>query len=230
MTSAIPKLKFSLARNALVHFFRSNYLTADEVNFTQLFCSRHDSNSTVKLKMRFLAEENNDMLVASILADASCEEYFFLYDKYRLGRSFFQISDDLNVHVNGLQRWRDKFLTEIASLQGYDLPSNDVFSRNKVEALVFVLERTIAFHETYRNNNADVLSFLKFKLNVYQNLLFAIKFFLLSDSQELFSRIIKAKILNQRATFAELECITESSHTSIRHYLDLFQQHFYSIK
>lgn len=139
MTSAIPKLKLSLARSALIHFFRNNYLTA--------------------------------VLVASILADASCEEYFFLYDKYRLGRSFFQISDDLNVHVNGLQRWRDKFLTEIASLQGFDLPSNDIFSRNKVEALVFVLERTIAFHETYRGNSFDVLSFLKFKLNVYQNLL-----------------------------------------------------------
>lgn len=227
MTSAIPKLKISLAKSALTHFFQNDYWTTDEIAFIQSFCSRYDSDRILKLKMRLLAEENNDMLVAAVLADSSPEEIFFLYDKYRFGRSFLQISIDLNIHVNGLQRWRDKFLTEIASLLEFNLPSHDIFSRNKVEALVFVLERTIAFYETYSNADVAVLDFLKFKLDVYQNLLFAIKFFLLSDSQELFSRTIRTKILNQRATFSELEILTDSSHTSILRYLNLFQQHFY---
>ena len=37
------------------------------------------------------------------------------------------------------------------------------------------MERTIAFHEEFGNFDEKVLAELKFKLEVYQNLIFAIK-------------------------------------------------------
>ena len=168
------------------------------------------------------------MLVAAVLADSSPEEFRFLYSKYQLGHSFVQISTELNIHPNDLQRWRDKFLAKIATLLEYNLPANDIFSQNKVEALVFILERTITFYETYGNADAEILHSLKAKLNTYQNLLFAIKFFLASKSKHLAIRTIKTKILNQNVPLSELEFLTDSSHSSIAHYLNLFQRQFYS--
>lgn len=106
MSCFTPKLKFALAKNALIHFFRNAYWTKDELTFIRTFLEENDSDKVWKLKMRLLAEENNDMLVAAVLADSSSEEFSFLYSKYRLGRSFVQISIELNVHPNGLQRWR----------------------------------------------------------------------------------------------------------------------------
>lgn len=147
MANFTPKLKFALAKNALIHFFRNSYWTKDELDFIRSFLNESNSDKVFKLKVRLLSEENNDMLVAAVLADSSHEEFNSLYSKYRLGRSFIQISTELNVHPNGLQRWRDKFLAKIAALLEYNLPSDDIFSRNKVEALVFVLERIIAFYE-----------------------------------------------------------------------------------
>lgn len=228
MACSTPKLKFALAKNALIHFFSNAYWTKDELNFMRSFLEENNSDKVLKLKIRLLAEENNDMLVAAVLADSSSEEFRFLYSKYRLGHSFVQISTELNVHPNGLQRWRDKFLAKIATLLEYNLPADDIFSRNKVEALVFVLERTIAFYETYGNADAEVLHSLKVKLNAYQNLLFAIKFFLASKSKQLAIRTIKTKILNQHVSLSELEFLTNSSHSSIAHYLNLFQRQFYS--
>jgi len=129
-----------------------------------------------KLKIRFLWEENNDMLVGAVIADADHEEQIFLHEKYRLNWSFVKIGMELHIHPNGLQRWRDKFLAEIAALLEYNLPPADIFSRNKVEALIYVLERTITFHEEFGNFDEKVLAELKSKLEVYQNLLFAITF------------------------------------------------------
>ena len=133
----------------------------------------------------------------------------------------------LNVHPNSLQRWRDKYLTEIAAMLEYNLPTNDIFSRNKVEALVFVLERTIAFYEIHGNADTDVLYSLKTKLNTYQNLLFALKFFLVTESNHLAFRTIRTKILNQHISISELESLTNSSHSSIAYYLQLFKRQFY---
>lgn len=228
MVCATPKLKLHLAKQALIHFFGNSYWTKDEVKFIHAFCSEHSSDKILKFQTRLITEENNDMLVAAVLADLLPEELEFLYDKYRLEKSYTQISMKLHIHHNGLQRWQEKILTEIASLLEYNLPVDAIFSRNKVEALVFVLERTVTFYETTNKANIDILNSLKYKLDVYQNLLFAIKFFLLTDSKQLAFRTIKMKILNQRVPLSELEYLTDSSHSSIRHYLNLFQQHFYS--
>lgn len=227
MSYAIPKLKLALAKQALIHFFRCSQQTHDEIEFLQNFCSMNDTDKILKLKTRLLVEENNDMLVAAVLADSSPEEFIFLRDKYLFDHSFVQVSMKLNVHTNGLQRWRDKFLGQIASLLEYRLPVDDIFSRNKVEALIFVLERTIVFYEEYGHADTAVLNSLKAKLNIYQNLLFAINIFLVSDSQDISYRTIKTKILNHNLPLADLERLIGTSHTTILHYLRLFQEQFY---
>lgn len=84
----------------------------------------------------------------------------------------------------------------MALLLEYNLTTTDIFSRNKVEALIYVFERTIAFHEEFWNFDEKVLAELKFKLEVYQNLLFAIRQILILKSERLGYRIIRAKILN----------------------------------
>ena len=164
MNSSVPNLKLLPAKQALVHFFQNDYWTKEEIDFLHSFCACHDSDKIFKLKLRLLTLDNSDFIVASVLADASPEEYKFLYKKYRLNHSFTKISLELHVHPNGLQRWRDKFLNEIASLLDFDLPINDIFSRNKVGTLVFTLERLIVLLEEYGKADERTLHVLKAKL------------------------------------------------------------------
>ena len=227
MESSNPKLKFFLAKSALMHFYRNQYWTSDEIHILRNFFRNNDSERMWKLKMRLLCEENNDMLVGAVVADANAEEQIFLHKKYRLNWSFVKIGMELHIHPNGLQRWRDKFLAEIAALLEYNLPPADVFSRNKVEALIYVLERTIAFHEEFGNFDEKVLAELKFKLEVYQNLLFAIKQILALKSDKLGYRIIRAKILNPHMSVEELESYIGTSHTTISSYVHSFQKNFF---
>ena len=176
--------------------------------------------------MRVLTLDNNDLIVAAVLADATPEEFEFLYNKYRLGHSFTKIGLELNVHPNGLQRWRDKFLQEIASLIDFELPVDDIFSRNKVGTLVFTLERLIVFLEGYGKADEHTLHSLKAKLSGYQNLLFVLKQYLYLDSDSVGCKIIKLKIHNQNISASELERRSGSSHTTVQNYIHR-QEEFY---
>lgn len=166
------------------------------------------------------------MIVAAVLADARPEEQTFLYGRYCRKLSFVNIGMKLHIHPNGLQRWRDKFLADIASLLEYKLPPTDIFSRNKIEALIFVLERTVVFHEIHGDFDHKVLNTLKVKLQFYQNLLFVLKQFLNSDSIHIGVKIIQMKILNPNITSEELEEELSVSHTTVAHYVHRFQKNF----
>lgn len=221
------KLNFYLAKNALAHFFKYKYWTSEELKSLQYFFSSNDSNRMWKLKLRCLCQENNDMIVAAVLADALPEEQIFLYDKFRLDYSFVKIGMELHIHPNGLQRWRDKFLLEISALMNYHLPVSSIFSRNKVETMIFALERVISFLEAYGRYEFSFIAALKTKLAGYQDLLFVIKQFLNSDSENIGIRIIRAKILQPNITIEELTNGLEVSHTTVNKYLQYFQQKFY---
>ncbi len=225
MAPAFTKLKFSLASDALFHFFNNQYWSSEEITFIRNFSD--DSDNAHKLKLRLLCEENNDIIVAAVLADSASDELTFLRDRYLKHFSFVKISMKLHIHPNGLQRWRDKILTDIASLLEYKLPMSDIFSRNKIEALIIVLERTIVFHETCRDFDRKFLTSLKIKLHFYQNLLFKLKQFLTSDSSRVGVKIIQAKIFNPRVSNEELEKFFGVSHTTISRYIRLFQQNFF---
>ena len=222
----MPKIKLRLAKQTLIHFFQNNYWTNEEINFLHLFCTQHHSDELWKLKLRILTLDNNDYIVAAVLADASAEEFTFLHNKYRLNHSFTKISFELNIHPNGLQRWRDKFLHEIALLLDFDLPDNDIFSRNKVGTLVFTLERLIVFLEEYGNTDEHTLLSLKAKLSSYQNLLFVLKQYSCLKSDNVGCRIIQLKIHNQNISAGELERQSGISHTTIRHYIHHFREKF----
>ena len=227
MESSNPKLKIFLAKNALRHFYNNSYWTSDEIRTLRNFFSNNTSDRMWKLKMRLLCEENNDMLVGAVIVDASTEEQIFLHEKYCLNWSFVKIGMNMHIHPNGLQRWRDRILSEIASLLEYKLPINDIFSINKVEALIYVLERTVAFYEEYGKADEKTLTELKFKLNVYQDLLFAIKQILTVNSAKIGYRIIQTKILNPHMSLEEMEEYLGTSHTTISSYVHTFQQNFY---
>ena len=227
MNSSMPNLKLLPAKQALVHFFQNDYWTNEEIDFLHSFCACHDSDKIFKLKLRLLTLDNSDFIVAAVLADASPEEYKFLYDKYRLNHSFTKISLELHVHPNGLQRWRDKFLNEIATLLDFNLPVNDIFSRNKVGTLVFTLERLIVFLEEYGKADERTLHALKAKLSAYQNLLFVLKQYSCVDSEHVGCKIIQLKIHNQNISAKELERRSSCSHTTISNYIRHFQKKFY---
>ena len=227
MNSSVPNLKLLPAKQALVHFFQSDYWTDEEIDFLHSFCACHDSDKIFKLKLRLLTLDNNDFIVAAALADASSEEFKFLYNKYRLNHSFTKISLELHVHPNGLQRWRDKFLNELAALLDFDLPVNDIFSRNKVGTLVFTLERLIILLEEYGKADERTLHALKAKLSAYQNLLFVLKQYSCADSEHVGCKIIQLKIHNQNISAGELERRSGCSHTTISNYIRHFQKKFY---
>ena len=203
------KLKFSLANDALIHFFRSDSWAVDEIYFLNTFC-RNFSDRFWKFNMRLLYEENNVLR----------------FDK---NFSFVKIGMNLHLHPNALQRWRDKFLNEISSLMNFDLPIDDIFSRNKIEALIFGLERNIVFFEDYGKTDYSVLLDLKSKLELYQDLLFAIRYFLNSNSFDVGDKIIQAKILNPNFSAEELEKVVGFSHTTISKYLLAFRDKYFSI-
>lgn len=227
MNSSVPNLKLLPAKQALVHFFQNDYWTDEEIDFLHSFCACHDSDKIFKLKLRLLTLDNNDFIVAAALADASSEEFQFLYNKYRLNHSFTKISLELHVHPNGLQRWRDKFLNEIAILLDFSLPINDIFSKNKVGTLVFTLERLIVLLEEYGKADERTLHALKVKLSAYQNLLFVLKQYSSADSEHVGCKIIQLKIHNQNISAVELENRSGCSHTTISNYIRHFQEKFY---
>ena len=107
-------LSLFLAENALSHFFRYQYWTVEEYDFLQRFYATDNLEKTWKAKLRLICEENNDVIVATVLADSTPEEQTFLYDKYRLNDSFIKISLKLHIHPNGLRRWREKILFDVA--------------------------------------------------------------------------------------------------------------------
>ena len=115
---AYSKLSFSSANDALFHFFHSNYWSADEIIFLNRLCFKNPERLW-KLKMRLLFEENNDFIIASVFADANDEERTFLLDRFAKNFSFVKIGMILHLHPNALQRWRDKFLTEISALMNF---------------------------------------------------------------------------------------------------------------
>lgn len=227
--TAMPKVKLLLAKQALNHFFQNDYWTNEEINFLHLFCTQYNSDKIWKLKLRLLTFDNNDFIVAAVLADASTEEFTFLYNKCRLGHSFTKISLELHIHPNGLQRWRDKFLNDIASLLNFDLPVNDIFSRNKVGTLVFTLERFIVFLEEHGKTDEHTLHFLKAKLSIYQNLLFVLKQYSYVNSEHVGCKIIQLKIQNQNISIGELENQSGCSHTTVSNYIRHFQEKFYPL-
>ena len=104
MRYSTPKLKFALAGDALIHFFNYQYSSIEEINFTENFCQSCYSDNFRKLKLRVLCEENNDIIVAAVLADANPEEQTFLYGRYRRNLSFVNIGMNLHIHPNGLVR------------------------------------------------------------------------------------------------------------------------------
>ena len=82
------------------------------------------------------------------------------------------ILEKMNQSVIG----KKKFLSDIASLIEYKLPLADIFSRNKVEALIFSLERTIFF-----TNSTARVTFLS-SIDSKENCLTSKTCFLFSNS------------------------------------------------
>ena len=224
------QLKFFLAKNALLHFYHYQFLNGEDYSYFQSICEINNSDKAWKLKLRLLCEENNDVIVAAVLADSTPEEQIFLYDKFSRDDSFVKIGLKLNVHPNGLQRWRDKFLSKIATMLDYNLPIEDIFSRNKIEALIFSLERIISFLLSYGRYDSITLNKLQEKLSAYQNLLFVVKQCIETDSDNIGIKVIRLKILNPNITVEELARSLDLSHTTVNKYIHSFQKKFYLLK
>ena len=98
------KLKYLLAKSAVIHFFHYRCWSKEELHSIQHLFSSNNSDRVWKMQLRFMCQENNDMIVAAVLAEATPEEQIFFYDKFCKGDSFVKIGMKLHVHPNGLQR------------------------------------------------------------------------------------------------------------------------------
>jgi len=128
MRKASPKVRMYLAKQALERYYRDDGMSEEKKGWMhKLYGDNLESKSIKKLQMRLLSRECCEIIVGAVIAEASHEEKIFLRDKYKLRRNFTAISCRLHVHINGLQRWRDKFLNEIAQLMNYELPERDVW-------------------------------------------------------------------------------------------------------
>ena len=217
------KLNFTVAHHALLHFFNSQYWSPTELALMNDFFLTHHSDNIDKLKLRLISEENNDWLVASFLADSPFHIRHFLFQRYRLDLSFVKISFNLHAHPNALQKWRDKSLADISALLNFQLSSHDIFSRNKVETLVAVLNSFLSFLFSFPLADSSFISTLQSKLANFQELLFVLKQYLYSNSTSPHVRIIRLKILRPYLSIKELENVSGFSHSSIHHHFNIFQ-------
>ena len=217
------KLNFTVAHHALLHFFNSQYWSPNELTFLNDFFLTHHSDNIDKLKLRLISEENNDWLVAAFLADSPPHISNFLFQRYRLNFSFVKISFNLHAHSNALQKWRDKSLADISALLNFQLPPHDIFSHNKVETLVAVLNSFISFLYSFPLADFSFIETLQSRLDNFQELLFIFKQYLYSKSTSPHVRIIRLKILHPYFSVKELEDVSGFSHSSVSHHLHLFQ-------
>ena len=92
-------------KEALSHFF--NYVPHDKIKFDEKISDE---------KIEAFIHENNDLIIGAALSEVTDEEKKFLYDRYYSKKTFVSLSIRMHVHINGLQRWRDKILDELSLL------------------------------------------------------------------------------------------------------------------
>ena len=209
----MKKLEKGRLKKALLHFY--NYVAYEKIKF--------DENMSDE-KIKAFIHENNDLIIGAALSEITDEERIFLYERYHSKKPFVYLSIKMHVHVNGLQRWRDKILNEISLLLDFKLSEMDIYSRNKIEVMVYVIERIICFYKHYKFEAKDFLQILRNRLNTYSKWLIIINDVLYSDYKNIDCRIMRIKILNPRITVEEIGKITGYSRTTIYHYLHLYQE------
>ena len=205
-------LRIKNAQSALLHFFHYHYCTNRTI--------KEINDETVQ---NFL-DEMNDLVVGAVMSETTKEEKIFLHGRYCCNESFIELSLKLHIHPNGLQRWRDRFLNEIAALLNFRLIEKDLYSRNKIEVLVYVLERYINFYEHYNKEAKEFLEEMKIKYEKYHKLLDNIYSFLYAENLNSGDVIIKIKILNPNISFKEMRTITGNSYSTIYHHINSFKE------
>ena len=165
--------------------------------------------------------------MGAVIAEASHEEKIFLRDKYKLRRNFTAISCRLHVHINGLQRWRDKFLNEIAQLMNYELPERDVWSYRKVGALIKVLERNIEFLEQHEECDSESLKRLKMLQDRYMTLQGGMEEFLKSEEESSRVKVLRERLRHVELSMGELADLVGYSHTTVDLCLAEFLRKYY---
>lgn len=228
MRKASPKVRQYLARQALERYYRDDGLSEEQKDWMgKLYGDNPDSKSIKKLQMRLLSRECCEIIVGAVIAEASHEEKIFLRDKYKLRRNFTAISCKLHVHINGLQRWRDKFLKEIAQLMNYELPERDVWSYRKVEALIKVLELNIDFLEQHEECDSESLMRLKSLQARYKMLYMGMNEYLKSEEESSRVRVIRERLRHVELSMGELADHVGYSHTTVDLCLAEFLKKYY---
>ena len=230
MRKATPKVRLYLARQALERYYRGDDLAEEqEEKLKELYRENPDSKGLQKLRMRLLCRECSEMIVAAVIAEARQEEKIFLRDKYKLRRSFTALSCKLHIHVNGLQRWRDKFLSEVAQLMNYELPERDIWSYRKVSVLVKVVERNIEFLGTYgKGADEESLRRLHGLRDRYRALLAGMDKYLQSPEDSVGFQVVRARLLHVEMNSKELADLVGYSHTTVDMYLGEFLKEYYA--
>ena len=228
MRKASPKVRQYLARQALERYYRDDGLSEEQKDWmNKLYGDNPDSKSIKKLQMRLLSRECCEIIVGAVIAEASHEEKIFLRDKYKLRRNFTAISCKLHVHINGLQRWRDKFLKEIAQLINYELPERDVWSYRKGEALIKVLELNIDFLEQHEECDSESLMRLKSLQARYKMLYKGMDAYLKSEEESSRVRVIRERLRHVELSMGELADHVGYSHTTVDLCLAEFLKKYY---
>ena len=205
-------LRIRNAQSALLHFFHYHYCTNRTI--------KEINDETIQ---NFL-DEMNDLVVGAVISETTKEEKIFLHGRYCCNESFIELSLKLHIHPNGLQRWRDKFLNEIAALLNFRVTDRDLYSRNKIEVLVYVLKRYINFYEHYNKEAKEFLEEMKIKYEKYHKLLDNIYSLLYAENLKSGDVIIKIKILNPNISFKEMKTITGNSYSTIYHHINSFKK------
>lgn len=231
MRKASPKVRLYLARQALERYYRGYELINEEQEeqLRELYEESPENKGLMKIRMRLLCRECSEIIVGAVIAEASQHEKIFLRDKYKLHRNFTAIGCKLHMHTNGLQRWRDKFLTEIAQLMNYELPERDIWSHRKVSALVKALERNIEFLGTYgKGADEESLSRLHGLRDKYGVLLAGMDKYLQSPEDSVGSKVVRARVLHVEMNSKELAELVGYSHTTVDMYLGEFLKEYYA--
>ena len=229
-----PELTLYLADEALKHTFGAEKVGLQEIEEIQKDCRDYLSKENIRrIYARMMKMEITKIMVEAVYSSLSKEEQEFIKLRYGSKKQMVAISLRLNVSLAQLNIRHNMILEKIAEFMQYRLSQEDIFERNKVENMVNLLKRIIAFAKKYDPTREFIskywLEAIIERYNKYVRLLIKLDETLTDSPSTLHKRIILEKMKSPRRKIKDLAKICNADKSiisrNLKNFVDEVQQY-----
>ena len=194
-----PELTLYLAEEALKKFASNADVSLQEILELQRECRDYLSTENIRrLYARMMKVEVMKMMVKAVYQSLSPEEKKFVDLKYKKKKNLVSISLTMNMSFAQLNIRHHEILQKVSEFMLYELDREDIFSLDKINSMVTLLEKIIEFAEEYDPTRKFIdggwLEAIRERHDRYVRLLAAIEEILSEESLRV--QIITAKMQN----------------------------------